>query len=201
MSCRALAIILLLSLSCASFRAPSLPSNCPVEPLANEDRPEHLSLRARVRMEAASREINFQAVAQITAESFVLVGITPYGTRLFKLTQNDGKFSADPALPVEYQTLSLYTADALIRTFLIHPPGGAKSWTRAGEQITDTLQAGKERRVYRPAQREPGSPNVTIDYDDGSTLEGMQGATIENSWCDYRAKIVLLAVDEKGPDS
>ena len=194
--CRVLLLVVALGVSCAGVRTPGHRVDCPVDPVARGDLPQDVSLRARMRIRAGAHEASFQVVAQATPEALIIVGIAPYGTRLFELRQRDGQFFVDPALPVEARTLSIYSADALHRAYWIRPPGEATSWDRAGEHISESVQQGDRRRVYQRNDRGAGSQPITIDYHEPG-FEGTQGAEIDNPWCGYRAVIVLLDVNEK----
>ncbi len=75
---RAISILwVLLTASCAGTGDLSRLENCPVTPMAVEDLPQGLILRARVRMSARNHEASFEVIAHATTKELTLVGIAP----------------------------------------------------------------------------------------------------------------------------
>ena len=138
----------------------------------------------------------FQAVAQKTSEELAVVGITPYGTRLFELRQRGQRFTIEPAAPEEIRIVATFALDALYRAYWVEPPKGVTSWETDGERISESRKGSGGRREYSPTGWSRGFRSVTIAYDETAGFPGKQGATIENPWCGYRATIVLLDVNE-----
>ena len=194
---RAFAIILLLLVNCTGTRMPGYRAGCPAEIASTKDLPNGLSLRARVRIRAGGHDVAFQAVAQKTSEELIVVGITPYGTRLFELRQRGRRLTVEPDAPEELRIVATYALDALYRAYWIEPPGEATSWDRNGERISESRGEAGGRREYRRTGWGTGFRPVTIAYDDAAGFPGAQGAKIENPWCGYRATIILLDVSEQ----
>ena len=146
---------------------------------------------------AAGHEIAFQAVAQKRAEELIIVGITPYGTRLFELRQRGRRFTVEPDASVKIRIVATYALDALHRAYWIQPPGEATSWDQNGERVSESRDEAGGHREYRRTGWRTSFRSVTIVYDDAAGFPGAQGAKIENPWCGYRATIILLDVSEQ----
>ena len=146
---------------------------------------------------AAGHEVAFQAVAQKTAEELIVVGITPYGTRLFELRQSGRRFTVEPDESVELRIVATFALDALYRAYWIEPPSETTSWDRNGERISESHDEAGRRREYRRTDWSTGFRSVTIVYDDAAGFPEAQGAKIKNPWCGYRATIILLDVSEQ----
>ena len=198
---RAISMIwVLLAASCAGTGHPSLLENCPVTPMAVKDLPQGLLLRARVRMSARNHEASFEVIAHATTKELTLVGIAPYGMRLFEMQQSGLGFHQTTSASAEAQVLAILTADALYRAYWIEPPGQKNSWVRDGETITDSDTGSKRRRSFVQKGGPPGSGHVTIDYDHESSADDAPGARIENPWCGYRAVVVPLKTENRNQE-
>ena len=190
---RAISILwVLLTASCAGTGHLSRLENCPVTPMAVEDLPQGLILRARVRMSARNHEASFEVIAHATTKELTLVGIAPYGMRLFEIQQTGLEFHPTSSASAEAQALAIFAADALYRSYWIEPPGQKKSWVRDGETVTDSDTGSERRRSFRQKGASSDSSHVTIDYDHQSSTGDAHGAWIENPWCGYRAMVVPL---------
>ena len=153
---RAISMIwVLLAASCAGTGHPSLLENCPVTPMAVKDLPQGLLLRARVRMSARNHEASFEVIAHATTKELTLVGIAPYGMRLFEIQQSGLEFHQTTSASAEAQGLAIFTADALYRAYWIEPPGQKNSWVRDGETITDSDTGSKRGSLAKTPNPKP----------------------------------------------
>ncbi|MEO1935080.1 MAG: DUF3261 domain-containing protein, partial [Myxococcales bacterium] len=183
--------------NCTGTRMSGLRAGCPVEIASANDLPDGLLLRARLRIRVAGHDAAFQVVAQKMSEELIVVGITPYGTRLFELRQRDRRYTVEPEAPEELRIVASYALDALYRAYWIEPPGEATSWDRNGERVSESRSEGGGSREYRQTGWGTGFGSVTIVYDDAAGFPGARGAKVENPWCGYRATIILLGVSEE----
>ena len=199
MICRAsFAMALLLLFGCAAIHMPGDREGCPVDLVSTNQLPDGLSLRARMRIKVAKHDIPFEVVARSTPDALNIVGITPYGTRLFKLQQQGRQYSVAPETSPEARIVAIYALDALYRAYWIQPPGEATSWNRGGEHISESREKGERRRKFRRTGWGAGFRSVRVAYNDVDGFPGGQDARVENPWCGYRAAIALLDASEKG---
>ena len=171
-------------------------TGCPSEIASTNALPDELFLRARMLITVAGHDVTLQAVAKKTSEELAVVGITPYGTRLFELRQRGRQLIIEPAAPEEIRIVAAFALDALYRAYWIEPPKGVISWEKDGERISESRKESGGRREYSRPGWSRGFRSATIAYDETAGFPGKQGATIENPWCGYRASIVLLDVNE-----
>ena len=168
----------LLTASCAGTGHLSQLKNCPVTPMAVKDLPQGLLLRARVRMIASNREASFEVIAHATPKELTLVGIAPYGMRLFEIRQSGLEFHQTTSASAKAQVLAIFSADALYRAYWIEPPGQEESWVRDGETVTDSDKGSRRRRSFQQKGGPSGSSHVTIDYDHESGADDAPGVGV-----------------------
>ncbi len=184
------AVLILFTMSCAGIGTLSSRKHCPVEPMAVENLPHGRLLRAQVRMNAKEHEVSFEVIAQSKEGVLTLVGIAPYGMRLFEIQQRGLEFHQTSSTSRQMQWLAIFSADALYRAYWLQPPGSNEVWVWDGERVTESSHG--QQRLFRQKDASSGSSPVTIDYHDQSNSKGLPGASIENPWCGYRAVIVPL---------
>ena len=194
-------IWLVLAIGCGGLMMPLQRQDCPVEPVARATLPKNLSFRARMRLGIGKEEVSLEVIARSTPEELVVVGIAPFGMRLFELRQRDQRFMVDSSASAEASGLALYAADALTRAYWIQPPANSYTWDRNGEQITDSLRDGERRRIYRRLGQPTGSHEITIDYAGATGPGTAPDARIENPWCGYRAMIVPFKANHRSSGS
>lgn len=169
--------------------------HCPVQWVRSEALAGHAGLRARMSLHVHDHEVNLEVVARHLPDRLAVVGLTPYGIRLFAVTQREGpaapKVEADS---VALRRLAVFVMDALHRVFWIGPEvAGAETTDGAvfawgTERIEEAVGSdGRRRRLFRD-RRSSADVGVTIDYPSPSAAEG---TTIEviNDWCGYEAII------------
>lgn len=193
----AVAVLIVLSWGggCAHLSDAFGQPHCPVQWVRSEALADHAGLRVRMRLHAQDHEVNLEVVARRLPDRLALVGLTPYGIRLFAVTQEEGptepKIEADS---VALRRLAVFVMDALHRVFWIGPDvagagttdGAAFAW--GTERVEEAVGPdGRRRRLFRD-HRSPADAGVTIDYPSPSAAVG---TTIEvvNDWCGYEAII------------
>jgi hypothetical protein len=205
-----LALLTLLCVSCSGIWAWSEPETCPVVPVATGDLPEGLLLRSRVHLVGRGKDLRLEVVAQATPAELVVVGLTPFGMRLFTIRQWGRELTVETLSDRKFGQAALWVLDALHRIYWIEPPedaapgdpgsapGDPQSWEREEERVSDWLEAGqRRRREFARAGADPAPARVSIDYpgangaaapDDGSGA----GTSIDNRWCGYEAVWITL---------
>jgi hypothetical protein len=172
-------------------RAPIRSADCLVMPVSVQALPVDTFVRARMRVVVEDREIPLEVIARSQSEDLVIVGLAPYGLRLFELTQRGESLSVESAVSSEMHRLALFVADALHRVHWIRPRGPSAVWLRSGERINDTRAKGERHREFEREHGPPGSAPVTIRYA-AAYGPGAQKIEIDNPWCGYRAVVVIL---------
>ena len=193
-----LALLTLLCVGCAGFSLRPDRGACPVVPVATSALPQGLLLRSRVRLVGRDQELHLEVVAQATSEELVVVGLTPFGMRLFAVRQRGQELSTETLSDGESGRAALWVDDALHRIYWIDRPeapaqGDPRSWEREGERVSDWLEAGHlRRREFARAGADPASARVSIDYPGTSGGVAAPGISIDNPWCGYEAVWITL---------
>lgn len=207
------ALLTLLCVGCAGIPFRSDRGVCPVVPEATGDLPEGLLLRSRVHLVGQGKDLRLEVVAQATPEELVVVGLMPFGMRLFTVRQWDRELAVETLSDREFGRTALWVMDALHRIYWIEPPqasahGDVRSWEREGERVSDRLGAGLlRRREFAGAGADPAAARVSIDYPDpggGAVAAGTgtgAGISIDNPWCGYEAVWITLEAAPAGPAS
>ena len=184
-------ILIYLSTGCTAY--PRLPSeNCPVKLIQASDLPQDLSFRAQVQIQKGKHQINFEAIAESKSGALTLVGIAPYGTRLFQIQQKEGEIHFSELDSSIHRSLAIFTMDALYRAYWIRAPSKETSWDYANEIVTEGSNHNERYREFRQSGPREASGSVKIDYGFESDNRTTAVTTIENPWCGYSASIVQL---------
>lgn len=212
------------TLACASLSAWPRAQGCPVDPVPSADLPESASLRARIQLRIHELEIPLEVVARVQSGELVVVGLAPYGTRLFSVRQRGREFEfeaeGDAGSSARLRTLALFVMDALHRSYWIAPvaadlsaagptrePGGARDaqdtrFEWGDEEVSESHSSGRKRRVFTragPGSADSADSGVTIEYSQ-FTASGRAGTVeIRSKWCGYEAVVAVL--DESFPPS
>jgi hypothetical protein len=175
---------------------------CPVGVVATDDLPRDLRLRLRVRLNVGEQQLHFEAVAERNPGGIAVLGLAPYGIRLFALRQRGREVEVEsPSRRLE--KIALWTLDALHRARWIEPSrrtAGDGAWTREGERVSEWWQDG--RLVRREFAWEAGSgatPVVSIDYAAADGDARVRGIRVRNPWCGYEARLIELDADAHAP--
>lgn len=201
---RAVAAALLAGLlaSCATTQTarpapPPYPGNLLLPSQLGDD----FMLRQTLEADYGDQGIKFSAVLQKTGDSLLMLGLTPFGTRAFKLEQTGEEVSFEKYVPKEMPFPPRYMLLDLQRTLFIGLPGpphadGEHCAQHDGETITETWSAGALRR--RTFRRDDATPPgaITIDYGEGMR-PGAVPKTIrfDNGWFGY--SLVITTTEQR----
>ena len=99
---RILLVLTLLFEACAVM-GPSLPrESCPVVPVSTGDLPQGLRLRARMSFTVGNRIVGLETVARAVQDELVVIGLAPYGARLFTVRQRGREISVEASSKREF---------------------------------------------------------------------------------------------------
>jgi hypothetical protein len=155
-------------------------------------------LRQQVRIEAGDRVWSLQLVTQKRGDELLLLGLDPFGAKLFTVRQRGLATSVDalPAPLLEVPPLNLLRDLHRERFLALANPGadGTFQATRAGTKIREQVAGGRSR--WRSFERLAGDPPGRVELRFEEPLAAPGGAarvTIDNGWCGYRAEITTLS--------
>ena len=161
-------------------------------------------LRLELRMLVRSEKVDtvFRLVVEKRRERLVLVGLSPLGAVLFRVSQTgtDTEVDALPAalldVPPENVLRDLHRVYFLAASTPMAPTGRAEI-VRDGTRITESWRRG--RLLTRSFERVSGRPRgqVVVDFVE-RPREGLAEARIVNGWCDYEATLVTLVETKPG---
>lgn len=199
---RTLLVLTLLCEACVVM-GPSLPhESCPVEPVSTGDLPQGLRLRARMSFTVGDRTVGLEAVARMVQRELIVIGLAPYGARLFTVRQRGREISVEASSKREFEHLALWVIDVLHRIYWIAPPPGdpssrVSSWNRGDERVREWKDDSLLWREFvRPGENATSSP-LTISYhEDADTGESTM--EILNPWCGYEAVVATLTAVPAG---
>ncbi len=151
-------------------------------------------MRLRMRLDFDHHELHLEIIADRVSEGIVVVGLAPYGIRIFAVRQRGREAEVEtPSRALE--KIGLWTLDALHRAYWIEPALRAVTlpsrWIREGERVSEWRQDGRLlRREFAATDRATAHTIVSIDYAaaDGSASE--PGTRIRNPWCGYEALLI-----------
>ncbi len=141
---------------------------------------------------------SLRAVVQKSGEGLDVIGLTPFGTRAFLLSQRGKTHSfesfVDEALPFEPRAI-LLDVHRVFFLALARPESGDGHITGElfGEQVSETWRDG---RLFERRFRRPGGPagEIVITYAGG--MRGLKPARqieLENEWYGYHLEITTLS--------
>jgi len=167
-------------------------AGCPVEPMSVAGFADALPLRVQMRLSGAKSASGLEAVASLESGELVVIGLGPFGMRLFMIRQPDGAPRVEERASPRLGPPPLWVFDALYRIFWIRAPGGSASpgWEHGGERVAEGYQDGRRwRRFARPGG---GGEGVVIEYPGEAESGGGASITIRNPWCGYEGRVVAL---------
>jgi len=165
----------------------------PLSVLAVSSRKE---LRARVRARHVDYDVPF--VVESSAESLVLVGFTPLGTKSFTLVRKgDEEVELEnlvgPALPVPPRNIMEDVLAMSVPSPCADAPNGPAAVTYGEWEVRDTCQDNRPlRRALAHAGQASGAEEMTVEYSEDSIY------VVQNR-CRYRARYVLQASNPVTP--
>lgn len=158
----------------------------PLSVLAFSSRKE---LRARVRARHVDYDVPF--VVESSAESLVLVGFTPLGTKSFTLVRKGDEVELEnlvgPALPVPPRNIMEDVLAMSVPSPCADAPNGPAAVTYGEWEVRDTCQDNRPlRRALAHGAQPPGEEEMTVEY-------GGDAISVQQNRCRYRARYVLQA--------
>lgn len=135
--------------------------------------------------------------------AWVLVGFTPFNTRLFTLRQVGHETTVvDAMLAERFGIDPLQVQDALHRAAFVKAPGSAEAgervttWVRQGESVRDSWNGERlAARVFSASSeaRDHNASRISIEYSAAPPAGASASWTIDNPSCGYRATVITLA--------
>lgn len=197
MTRRAAAALLLLALVSSACRhlparARAIP-DCPGQWVGTEAIAGDFVLRQRVRIEAAGRVVSLQLVVQKRGGELVLVGLHPFGAKLFTVRQRGLEVRVDAAPPPVLEVAPLNLLRDLHRErFLGLATSGADGSFRGerdGTVIREEWAGGRLR--WRSFERLAADPpgRVELRFEEPEEAGEAARVTVDNRWCGYRSEI------------
>jgi hypothetical protein len=181
---------------CAHHAAPPAPIPAPTaaELPPPDAIPGAFAVRQKLTATSAKGGGSFEAVLQKTPGTLTLVGLTPYGSRAFLLTQTKGDVQFTKYVPRDIPfppTFMLLDIHRVLGQWLGPPlASGERSGQVGDETIHERWQGGKliERTFVSARSTSPGQ--ITISYVGyGATSPFAQHITLQNARLDYRIAI------------
>jgi hypothetical protein len=156
--------------------------------------PGTFAVRQKLTATSAKGGGSFEAVLQKTPGTLTLVGLTPYGSRAFLLTQTKGDVQFTKYVPRELPfppTFMLLDIHRVLGQWLGPPlASGERSGQVGDETIHERWQNGKLlERTFVSARSTPPGP-ITISYAGyGAASALAEHITLHNARLDYRIAI------------
>ena len=187
--------------ACAIVGTAPAGRHCPVELVPTSQIVHSLPLHTRIQLHFADEQMSYEALAVAQPEGLVILGLSPYGVRLFAVHQRGSEYSLEVASS-ELRHLGRWTLDLLHRVYWIQPPDdldNGDAWPRGGEELREAaaVESGG-RRVFSLVAGWAGdsaSSSIVIDYPAAFERSASGPVAIRNPWCGYEAKVLEL----KGP--
>jgi hypothetical protein len=171
----------------------------PGELISTDDMGRNFLARQKLRGTFGEQEFAFEAVLQLHGGKLTVLGLTPFGTKAFVLTQTGTDVEFQPLIDREIPFPPEYMLQDIHRAWLWHarlpwgdgPPNEtAPSTEIAGERVTE--QWSENGLVRRTFVRIDGQPpgEIRIDYIGGHrTGRPAKQVVLENGWFGYRLEI------------
>jgi hypothetical protein len=178
----------------------------PGELISTADMGRNFLARQRLKGKFGEQEFAFEAVLQLHGGTLTVLGLTPFGTKAFVLTQTGTEVEFESLIDREIPFPPEYMLQDIHRVWLWHtrlawgdaPPTQASGVTDlaapsievAGERVTE--QWSENGLVRRTFVRVDGQPpgEIRIDYIGGHrTGRPAKQVVLENGWFGYRLEI------------
>jgi hypothetical protein len=155
--------------------------------------------RQKLRGTFREQEFAFEAVLQLHKGTLTVLGLTPFGTKAFVLTQTGTEVEFKPLIDREIPFPPEYMLQDIHRAWLWHarlpwadtpPSESAPSVEVAGERVTEQWnENGLVRRTFARIDGQPPG-EIRIDYIGGHrTGRPAKQVVLENGWFGYRLEI------------
>lgn len=171
----------------------------PGELISTADMGGNFLARQKLRGTFGEQAFAFEAVLQLHDGKLTVLGLTPFGTKAFVLTQTGTEVEFQPLIDREIPFPPEYMLQDIHRAWLWHarlpwrdapPSETAPSVEIAGERVTEQWsENGLVRRTFvRLDDQPPGE--IRIDYIGGHrTGRPAKQVVLENGWFGYRLEI------------
>jgi hypothetical protein len=145
---------------------------------------------------------SFDAVLQKHGEELTLLGLTPFGTRAFVVTQNGAEVSFQTFVGETFPFPPRYVLIDVQRVFYAPAglagaalPEGNRHAAISGELVTEAWHEGRlvQRTFVRADSTPPGA--ITVEYEGGMGPDGTppRHVVFTNGWYGYRLDITTLS--------
>lgn len=182
-------------LACASTVRPATESlNAPLRLVlvsSEKLRPDML-LRQRLSGSYGDKDVELECVLQLSQGELTIVGLSPFGTRAFSLSQKGLEHSFTKYVDRELPFDPLHILADVHRVFfraLPEGPGEVRTGVEQGERVTERWVGGVlvERSFERLDQNPAGTVRVT--FSGGPAPLVSPHVVIDNGWYGYRIEI------------
>ncbi len=171
----------------------------PGELIPTAEMGENFLARQKLRGTFGEQEFAFEAVLQLHQGKLTVLGLTPFGTKAFVLTQTGTEVEFQPLIDREMPFPPEYMLQDIHRVWLWHarlpwgdsPPSEAAPSTEvAGERVTEQWsENGLVRRTFVRLDGKPAG-EIRVDYIGGHrTGRPAKQVVLENGWFGYRLEI------------
>lgn len=155
-------------------------------------------MRQKLSGEWRGRRLNFEAVVQKQGDTLTVIGLSPFGTKAFLLTQTGTTVEFENFIDRELPFPPKYMLQDIHRIYLydsalpwgVEGPDGQSEAEVAEETVVDSWEAGTLRS--RSFTRLDGQPEgaIQVDYGDGMKA-GIPPASLvfDNGWFGYKLTI------------
>jgi hypothetical protein len=164
---------LLAALALGACAAPPPPAPAELPPLPRDP---GFFLRQELRFTYGESSGALETVVQSRCGVLTIVGLAPFGARVFTLVQRESALEVKLHLPGSWPFPPENIARDVHRALLVPlpreaPAAGERALVYGGERVLERWEKGKliERRLVPDAP--PGARGVTIVYRDGTTFE------------------------------
>ena len=181
----------------ASGLARAIPE-CPGDWVATQALPGDFLLRQQMLVTRGNRVFALHLVAQKRGDELLLLGLHPFGAKLFTLRQHGLETSVEalPAPLLEVPPLNVLRDLHRARFLGLAGTDGDGTFVerRDGTEVREHREGGRLR--WRRFRRLDGDPEGVVELRfDAPSAEtgGGDRVTIENGWCGYRAELTTVS--------
>jgi hypothetical protein len=175
------------------------PPGYPGELISTAEMGDDFLARQKLEGRFGEREFAFQAVLQLHEGTLTVLGLTPFGTKAFVLTQTGTEVEFEPLIDREIPFPPEYMLQDIHRAWLWHarlpwgagpPAQGSASTEVAGERVRETwTDEGLVRRSFERLDGQPAG-EIRIDYVGGHQAgHPAKRVILDNGWFGYRLEI------------
>lgn len=159
--------------------------------------PENFVLRQQLVGTSHGQTFRGETVLQKQGDTLTLIGMSPFGTRAFTLTQVDTDLDYQELLPDPLPFPARFMLLDIHRTLFVGLAGplanGQHTADIAGERVTEDWAQGRlQRRVFSRLDGEPKG-QIVVEYE-GGYLPGEAPPTVRlnNQWFGYQLEVKTL---------